>query len=206
MANRSYEYRALCQVCRTKMWNYELRKRWDELWCCKQCWEIRHPMDFYRGRSDAHLLSWTSSDSEIELAWTAPALSSLTSVAATNETLYQPDGTYVLGTDITGASVTTGRATLIQWIDNRVGLTGLVNQPAGVGQLPIGEPSSTTSNSGGSIVLPTVPTTGGTLRYITSYGVYLGSQTILAATQTVTSPPTWTKKPGHVYVSFIYGT
>ncbi len=59
----SYEYRALCDVCGFKKWNYELRRRWDGFMVCADtCWEPRHILDFYRPRNDAHTLPWTRPD------------------------------------------------------------------------------------------------------------------------------------------------
>lgn len=59
---KSYDYRVICDVCGFKKWNYELRKRWDGLMVCKEDWEPRNFLDFYRTRNDAHRLPYTRPD------------------------------------------------------------------------------------------------------------------------------------------------
>lgn len=59
---KSFEYNTICPVCGFKKKNWELRKRWDGIWVCKEDWEERHPMDFYRTRNDAHKLPFTLTD------------------------------------------------------------------------------------------------------------------------------------------------
>ena len=44
---------AICDVCGFKFKLTQLRKRWDGLWVCDQDWEMRHPMDFIRGRKES---------------------------------------------------------------------------------------------------------------------------------------------------------
>lgn len=58
----SYQYNALCDVCGFKFKNWQLRKRWDGFMVCKDDWEARHPMDFYRSRNDVHQLPFTRPD------------------------------------------------------------------------------------------------------------------------------------------------
>jgi hypothetical protein len=60
---KSYGHNAICDVCGFKFKNFELKKRWDGFMVCKNDYEMRHPMDFYTTRNDAHLLPWTRSDS-----------------------------------------------------------------------------------------------------------------------------------------------
>jgi len=43
---------AICDVCGFKFKLNELKKRWDGLWVCESDWEMRHPMDFIRGRKE----------------------------------------------------------------------------------------------------------------------------------------------------------
>lgn len=59
----SYGYNALCDVCGFKYKAAQLKKRWDGLMVCNKDFELRHPMDFYTTRNDAHLLPWTRSNS-----------------------------------------------------------------------------------------------------------------------------------------------
>jgi hypothetical protein len=63
-ATHSYEYNAICDVCGFKKKASTLRKRWDGYMVCKEDFELRHPLDFYTTRNDAHLLPWTRPDSE----------------------------------------------------------------------------------------------------------------------------------------------
>jgi hypothetical protein len=65
MAYKSYNYRAVCDECGFKRWNYELAKRWDGAMVCRDtCWEPRNILDFYRTRNDAHKLPWTRPDDD----------------------------------------------------------------------------------------------------------------------------------------------
>lgn len=54
-----YGYNVICDVCGFKFKNTELKKRWDGLWVCKDDWETRHPLDFYKPRNDTHTLPYT---------------------------------------------------------------------------------------------------------------------------------------------------
>lgn len=62
----SYDYNAICDGCGRKMKASQLRKRWDGLMMCREDWEPRHPMDFYKTRNDSHKLPWTRPDSNGE--------------------------------------------------------------------------------------------------------------------------------------------
>ena len=55
-------YNALCDVCGFKFKNYQLKKRWDGYMVCKDDWEPRHILDFYKVRNDEHPLPWTRPD------------------------------------------------------------------------------------------------------------------------------------------------
>lgn len=61
---KSFEYNAICDVCRFVYKNYELRKRWDGLMVCEKDWEPRHELDFYKPRNDTHKLPFTSPDDD----------------------------------------------------------------------------------------------------------------------------------------------
>lgn len=52
----SYSWNAVCDVCGFEYKANELRKRWDGLMVCKDDWEVRHPLDFYRTKDDTHKL------------------------------------------------------------------------------------------------------------------------------------------------------
>lgn len=60
----NYNYNVICDVCGFKFKASMLRKRWDGLMVCKHDFEMRHPMDFYTTRNDAHLLPWTRPDGD----------------------------------------------------------------------------------------------------------------------------------------------
>src|SRR5574340_1741042 len=61
---KSYDYRAICDVCGFKKWSYELRERWDGKMVCHEDWEPRNILDFYCTRNDAHRLPWTRPDAQ----------------------------------------------------------------------------------------------------------------------------------------------
>lgn len=69
-ATHSYEYNVICDICRRKMKASQLRRRWDGYMVCKDDWETRHSLDFYRARNDTHVLPFTRPDVEIETSFT----------------------------------------------------------------------------------------------------------------------------------------
>lgn len=52
-------YKAICDVCGWEYFASQLKKRWDGLMVCNQDWEVRHPMDFLKGRKEDLSLPWT---------------------------------------------------------------------------------------------------------------------------------------------------
>lgn len=52
----SYSYNVICDVCGFQFKSHEMRRRWDGAIVCKQDWEMRHPLDFYKTRDDTHKL------------------------------------------------------------------------------------------------------------------------------------------------------
>ena len=65
MENRvteSYNYNVICKVCGWKLKASDAKRRWDGLEpvCPVTCWEPRHPLDFYKQRSDFHKLPYVS--------------------------------------------------------------------------------------------------------------------------------------------------
>ncbi len=68
--SKSYEYNGICDICGFKKKSYELRRRWDGFWVCKEDWEQRHILDFYRTKNDVHKLPFTRPDKQDELSWT----------------------------------------------------------------------------------------------------------------------------------------
>jgi hypothetical protein len=185
----SYEYSALCDVCKFKFKASQLRLRWDGLQVCKWDWEPRHPSDFYRGRNDSHKLPWTRPDdgADPSLHW-AGSIAALVLSAATGESAVQGQGDYRID-GLLGK--TYGNIQLVQWADNVSNINLII-------------PQSRTTNAAGTFNLPTVPTTGGTLVLRSSYKV-LEVDTIVAGNINV-STVGWTSVPGSVYASFSYGT
>ncbi len=59
-----YEYNAICDGCGRKFKASELRKRWDGYMMCKDDWEPRHSLDFYRVKNDSHQLPFSHPESE----------------------------------------------------------------------------------------------------------------------------------------------
>lgn len=51
-------WRAICDVCGFKLWNHELRKRWDGLMVCSADFEKRHPQDFVKAKPDRQNTPW----------------------------------------------------------------------------------------------------------------------------------------------------
>jgi len=95
----SFGYNSICDVCGFKFKASMLRKRWDGFMVCKGDYEMRHPMDFYTTRNDAHLLPWTRPDSDgIDVG---PAINPLTHTTWNNNAIA---GTAVAGEAIAGSS------------------------------------------------------------------------------------------------------
>lgn len=46
------DYRAVCDVCGQTYLASQMKMRWDNLFCCQEDWEVRHPLDFVRAIPD----------------------------------------------------------------------------------------------------------------------------------------------------------
>lgn len=69
-------FNVICDVCGFKKKSNEVRKRWDGAIVCKEDWEMRHSLDFYTTRQDAHKLPFTRPDGAgLDVS---PAINSLT--------------------------------------------------------------------------------------------------------------------------------
>jgi hypothetical protein len=55
-------YNAICEVCRGKYKNYELRQRWDGLMVCEEDYETRHILDFYKPPRDNYPIPFVRKD------------------------------------------------------------------------------------------------------------------------------------------------
>jgi hypothetical protein len=51
-----------CQECADKIKASQARKRWDGLWVCWRCYELRNPQDFVRGIPDRMGVPFSTSD------------------------------------------------------------------------------------------------------------------------------------------------
>lgn len=60
---QSNEWNALCDECGFKFKAQQLKRRWDGLMVCSDCWEIRHPQEMIRPIPDQTKLPWTRPDS-----------------------------------------------------------------------------------------------------------------------------------------------
>ncbi len=156
--SKSYEYNAICDICGFKKKSYELRKRWDGYWVCKEDWEPRHILDFYRTKNDVHLLPFTRPDSQNELTYT-PVFANLTQTVGT------------------GTITTTGTY-------NRDTINSKINFQVEI--LITG--NSTTAAASATVTLPVTSVLAGTIRAFDKNGVFLGTGTIGAAATTGTLP------------------
>lgn len=46
------QYNFICDQCGFKRKSKDMRRQWDGLQVCKNCWEPRHPQDFVKGVKD----------------------------------------------------------------------------------------------------------------------------------------------------------
>lgn len=59
-------WNAECDRCGFKFKNVDLRKEWNGLMTCKDCWEPRHPQDFLKGVPDDSSVPWSRPDSDAD--------------------------------------------------------------------------------------------------------------------------------------------
>lgn len=190
----SYSYNAVCESCGFYYKASELQHRWDGLWVCPEDWEVRHPSDFYRNRSDVHVLPFVRSDKgDVPNPW-LPTYTNLTVVLAsgdTQDTAANDVGSYSLD-NVSAVPKTTAR----------VGITFL--DEYGVRQV---RSQSTTSSNGSTttLTLPTTPSGAGTLSVVTRDGKFLGVASIISGNATVTLPA-WTSVPNGLLFTAQYAT
>ena len=53
------QWNAICDRCSLKFKNVDLKETWDNLYVCKDCFEHRHPMDFFKGQADDQSVPWS---------------------------------------------------------------------------------------------------------------------------------------------------
>lgn len=75
------DWNGSCDVCGFKLKASQLKKRWDGLMVCKEDWEPRHPMDFYRAPIGTESkVPWTRPepvDSEVDVTFTGSTTTDL---------------------------------------------------------------------------------------------------------------------------------
>lgn len=170
-ATRSYEYNVICDVCRRKMKASDLRKRWDGFMVCKDDWEPRHPLDFYRPKNDTHVLPFTRPDVEVETTYT-PTLG--------------PHPNY----DTTGTVTVTGYYTA----DSLNSKYNFIVQITPSDTSPTSGDTSTNVGTG-TCTTPTTPVSAGSFTVMGSRQGLIGTGTIAAATATFTLPAwAWTSE------------
>lgn len=198
---KSYEYRAICDSCGLKVWNWELRLRWDGLWCCSDDWEVRHPLDFYRTRNDTHKLPFIRSDGNVadpQLTWT-PSVANLTLTAFGNETfagdtlgyytVNTTDTVYAAGS--TSCEYRLARSTKPSFSDSTI-------------KLDTPTPYSKSSTASATITLPTTPTYAGTYTIRNDRGQEVDSGAVPSGSATLSINNFHTI--GNLFFSCYYGT
>lgn len=90
---KSYNYNAVCDICGFEFKADKLQKRWDGYMVCKEDWEPRNILDFYRTRDDNHKLPWVRPEDGEDLAWST-ILTNITGSSDTTAT-YSLNGTTV---------------------------------------------------------------------------------------------------------------
>ena len=160
---RSYEYSALCDVCKFKFKASQLRLRWDGLMVCKEDWEPRHPADFFRGRNDSHVLPWTRPDDGAQgsQTWTP----TWATVTGTNG-IKQNSGL--------SASVSTPDGDYSDWI---TGSGAVLDTRRFAAQIVVPLGASFTFTTPWTITLPSTPVTGGTWTLLNDRGLFFSGIT-----------------------------
>ena len=59
-----HEWNILCHVCGFKYKSSEVKKQWDGVISCVQCFDERHSQDFVRGRRDRQTVPFSNPQSE----------------------------------------------------------------------------------------------------------------------------------------------
>ena len=57
------QWNVRCSECGRKIKSSQAYKRWDNLWVCETCFEVRNPQDFVRGIKDDQSVPFSTSDS-----------------------------------------------------------------------------------------------------------------------------------------------
>lgn len=185
---KSYEYRCRCDSCGFVYWNYELRLRWDGLWCCPDDWEIRHPVDFYRSRNDTHKLPFIRSQEPADNTITFTPNSGITINNVDGETGTEQKAYYYV--DLNGYT----------WLGWLILFTKpSFSNPAFA--ITVNYPKSTTSSTPGNFNTPTPVLTHYDITVTNSNG--FTTTTSGGATSNIILP-SWTKVQGNLQITGKY--
>lgn len=58
------EWSCICDRCGFEYKSGQLKKTWDNLRVCRECYEPRHPQDFLRAKKDDQSVAWTRPEGE----------------------------------------------------------------------------------------------------------------------------------------------
>lgn len=59
-----HQWNVLCHVCGFKKKSSEIRKQWDGILACLECYTPRHEQDFIRGRRDRQKVPFSNPQSQ----------------------------------------------------------------------------------------------------------------------------------------------
>ncbi|MDE3022989.1 MAG: hypothetical protein KGI54_14215 [Pseudomonadota bacterium] len=59
---KSGKWNFVCDVCGFRFKSDEGMRRWDGAMVCKDDWELRHPMDFLKGRKEKISVPWVRNE------------------------------------------------------------------------------------------------------------------------------------------------
>lgn len=57
-------WNVICDVCGFEYKSHEVQRRWDGLMVCKEDWEARHELDFYRIKPEKPPIPWAKPDND----------------------------------------------------------------------------------------------------------------------------------------------
>lgn len=97
----SYEYNVICDVCGFKFKASELLRRWDGPMVCKDDYESRNILDFFRTRNDAHTLPYIRTDNQEESTWSVILTNIGGSISSEEGSYTNRDGTVHFTVQIT---------------------------------------------------------------------------------------------------------
>ena len=117
------QWNALCDRCGFKFKSGDLKKEWQGLYVCKDCWEIRQPLDFLEGVPDDPSVPWTRPDSNADTNTTDISGNSITTENAI-DTVGDTDKTLTVGDHTMQVWSTTLTANRTVTLDTTGAITG----------------------------------------------------------------------------------